>query len=714
MVTGEFVQSERTMFNSIRFSFTKAVVLLTASVVASVAMAGRDDISGNVRSASGGEAGVWVIAETSDLKTSFRKIVVTDDDGNFLVPDLPKAKYEVWARGYGLLDSNRQTSRPGKKVTIDVTPAATAKEAAEIYPANYWYSLLEVPAEREFPGTGENGIAKTTYQRDPMSSQAAWVDRLKDGCQMCHQMGSKATREISLPMRDTYESTRDAWDQRLKIAGAWMNGEIDGMGRDRALDLFSDWTDRIMAGEVPIAPPRPDGVEQNVVLTQWGWANPAAFVHDNVTTDKRDPTLYDGELFGVAQGQGKLVITDPVKHESRELRIPRRVPIPEDQRIASYGGGGGASNPHNPMMDDKNRVWMTSTIRPAPNPDWCKDSDHPSVKRYPINYSGRQLSFYDVKTEKFTLIDTCYGTHHLQFAEDDNDTLWLSGDSNVLGWLDTKKFDETGDERASQGWCPTILDTNGDGKIGAYVEPNEPVDPSKDKRTSGFAYGIIPNPVDGSIWFARRLPVPGDIVRVDPKTCMTELYQPPFETDAVSPALWGHGPRGIDVDRNGLIWTALGGSGHIASFDRSKCKVMNGPTATGQHCPEGWSLHRTPGPQMKGVEAYGSADFHYYIWVDQFNILGLGENVPVANGTTSDSLIAWLPDKKEMVVLRVPYPLGFYTRGLDGRIDNTKTGWKGRGLFASTNTAAMWHIEGGRGMTSEIMQFQIRPNPLAD
>jgi hypothetical protein len=117
---------------------------------------------------------------------------------------------------------------------------------------------------------------------------------------------------------------------------------------------------------------------------------------------------------------------------------------------------------------------------------------------------------------------------------------------------------------------------------------------------------------------------------------------------------------------------------------------------------------------MKGVEAYGSADFHYYIWVDQFNILGLGENVPVANGTTSDSLIAWLPDKKEMVVLRVPYPLGFYTRGLDGRIDNTKTGWKGRGLFASTNTAAMWHIEGGRGMTSEIMQFQIRPNPLAD
>ena len=314
------------------------------------------------------------------------------------------------------------------------------------------------------------------------------------------------------------------------------------------------------------------------------------------------------------------------------------------------------------------------------------------------------------------LIDTCYATHHLQFADDENDTLWLSGDMNAVGWLDTKMFDETQDERAAQGWCPTILDTNGDGKVGEYVEPNEPVDPTKDKRLSGFAYGIIPNPADGSVWFARPYPnvVPGQILRLDPKTCLTEQYQPPFETDAVPRSKWGHGPRGIDIDKNGILWTALGGSGHIASFDRSKCKVLNGPTATGQHCPEGWTLHPTPGPQMKGVTAAGSADFHYYIWVDQFDTLGLGANVPIANGTTSDSLIAWLPDKSEMVTLRVPYPLGFYTRGLDGRINDPKAGWKGRGLWASNNTVVNWHNEGGRGMTSEIVRFQIRPHPLAD
>ncbi|MCH8993098.1 MAG: PQQ-binding-like beta-propeller repeat protein, partial [Acidobacteria bacterium] len=136
--------------------------------------------------------------------------------------------------------------------------------------------------------------------------------------------------------------------------------------------------------------------------------------------------------------------------------------------------------------------------------------------------------------------------------------------------------------------------------------------------------------------------------------------------------------------------------------------------ATGKHCADGWRLYPTPGPQMKGVDAAGSADFHYYLWVDQFDILGLGAGVPIANGTTSDSLIALLPDTDEMVVLRVPYPLGFYTRGLDGRIDDPDAGWKGRGLWASNDTIANWHNEGGKGMTSEIVRFQIRPHPLAE
>ena len=681
-----------------------ASILATFSMSMAIAL---DDIEGMIRGPDGGEAGVWVIAETTDLKTTFRKIVVTDDDGRFLIPDLPAAKYDVGSRGYGIDDSYKESARPGDRLTINTSVAETARKAAQNYPANYWYSLLDVPKASEFPGTGDqgNGISPRVL------NQAQWVDRLKDGCQLCHQMGNLATREIPEPA--DFDSTRHAWDQRLQMGRGAMIGPMYQLGRKRAVDVFADWTDRIIAGEVPEPPPRPDGIQQNLVLTQWGWSNPDGFVHDNVSTDKRNPQLYpDGQIFGVAQTQGRLTITDPLKNQSRELTIPMREAGGSN---TSYVGGG-PSNPHNPMMDDQNRVWMTSSIRRNKNSKWCSDSDHPSVQRFPLKNSGRQLSYFDVDAEKFVLIDTCYSTHHLQFAHDDNNTLWSSGDMNTVGWLNTKMFDETEDERASQGWCPTILDTSGDGQIGEYVGPNDPVDPTKDKRVTGFAYGIIPNPADGSVWFTRPYPnmVPGQILRLDPKTCLTEQYQPPFDTDAVPVSKWGYGPRGIDIDRNGVIWTALGGSGHIASFDRSKCKVLNGPAATGQHCPEGWSLHSTPGPQMKGVTAAGNADFHYYIWVDQFDTLGLGANVPIANGTTSDSLIAWLPESSEMVTLRVPYPLGFYTRGLDGRIDDPEAGWKGRGVWASNNSVVVWHNEGGRGMTSEIVRFQIRPHPLAD
>ena len=563
-----------------------------------------------------------------------------------------------------------------------------------------------------------------------MRNQAMWVDRLKEGCQLCHQMGNRATREV--PNLSDYDATLHAWDQRVQIggSGSGMNGGINQMGRPRSLQLFADWTDRVMAGEVPQAPPRPEGAERNLVITQWGWSHERGFIHDEISTDKRNPTLYgDGPVYGVDM-QGTLVMTDPVAHRSLELQIPTRVAI--ERQGAQYGAPmadpvpspywgteavprTGPANPHNPMLDGKNRVWMTSSIRPTENPSWCQDSDHPSVQRFPLRRSERQMSYYDANRQTFTLIDTCFGTHHLQFADDDHDTLWISGDASVVGWINTQMLDETGDERLSQGWCPTVVDTNGDGRFGEYVEPNEAADPTKDTRVAGFAYGIIPHPIDGSVWLTRPFPdpVPGQILRLDLATCLTELYEPPFETDAVPASGWGHGPRGIDVDRHGLIWTALGGSGHLASFDRGKCNVLRGPSATGQHCPEGWTLYPTPGPQMRNVNAAGSADFHYYMWVDQFDTLGLGANTPIANGTTSDSLIALLPETGEMVTLRVPYPLGFYTRGLDGRIDDPNGGCKGRGVWASNNTVANWHNEGGKGMTSEIVRFQMRPHPLA-
>ena len=155
----------------------------------------------------------------------------------------------------------------------------------------------------------------------------------------------------------------------------------------------------------------------------------------------------------------------------------------------------------------------------------------------------------------------------------------------------------------------------------------------------------------------------------------------------------------------------MAGSGHLASFDRRKCRILNGPTATGQHCPEGWTLYASPGPRFKGLSDEISTDYHYFNWVDQFDTLGLGRDVPIATGNGSGSMLALI--KGEWVVLRVPYPLGFFARGLDGRIDDPRGGWKGRGMFADYGLNAVWHMEGGKGTRGEVVKFQMRPNPLA-
>src|SRR5215213_191741 len=152
-----------------------------------------DDIAGVVTGARGPEAGVWVIAETSDLPTKFTKIVVTDDRGRYLIPDLPKASYNVWVRGYGLVDSPKMQAVAGKIMNLTAVPAPNARAAAEYYPAGYWFSLIKVPDKTEFPGTGEtgNGISPA------MQTQAHWVRQLKSGgCTACHQIGTKGMREI--------------------------------------------------------------------------------------------------------------------------------------------------------------------------------------------------------------------------------------------------------------------------------------------------------------------------------------------------------------------------------------------------------------------------------------------------------------------------------------------------------------------------------------
>jgi hypothetical protein len=708
---------------ALALAFGAAPTFVSAQQAAPAVSVGATDIGGVVRGPNGPEAGVWVIAETNELPTRMSKTVVTDDQGRYLIPDLPKANYVVWARGYGLVDSAKATSEPGKIVNITAATAPNAAAAAEYYPAIYWYAMLDIPDKSMFPGTGTgangNGIAAG------MKTQEHFLDQIKtNGCYTCHQLGNKATRTIS-PTLGTFKNSVEAWERRIQ-SGQAMIQMAAAIGRQGTTSLanLAKWTDRVAAGELPFAKPeRPQGIERNVVITQWDWADPKVYLHDQVSTDKRKPTVNAyGKSYGSTEESAEYFpVLDPQTNTATKVKMPVRDADMESTKTntmaaSPYWGEeaiwDARTSMHNPMMDERGDVWITSRVGKPANPAFCQaGSTHPSAQVFPIKESTRHLAYYNPKTGDTKLIRTCFNTHHLVFAEDANNTLWTSAGGpaqGAIGWLNRKVYEETGDEAKAQGWTPAIIDTNGNGKRDDYVEPNQPVDPTKDKRINAAFYGIGVNPADGTIW-GSVLGFPGSILRLDPgpdpsKTALAEIYEVPAP---------GYGPRGFDIDRNGVAYVPLS-SGHMGAFDRRKCKgPLNGPQAAeGKLCPEGWTLTPFPGPQFRNVAESGSAEASYFTFVDQFNTSGLGTNVPMATGDANESLMALVDGK--WVNMRVPYPLGFYAKWMDGRIDDPNAGWKGRGLWTTNGNRTPFHMETGKGTTPKVVKFQVRPNPLAN
>jgi len=667
-----------------------------------------DDIAGVVSSASGPEAGVWVIAETEDLDTRFARIVVTNDAGQYLVPDLPNANYQLWVRGYGLSDSAKTAAVPGNRVNLDATVAPDPASAAKVYPAAYWFSMMHLPTEAEAAGL-DGGL----------NFYLTWVKNM--GCVGCHQLGNEATRTIP-PAFAEIESSEEAWVRRISSGQAGNN--MLGLAAQRLNGLpikyMAEWTDRIAAGELPTAiPERPTGVERNVVATVRDWSSPQFYMHDLSGTDRRNPTVNGyGKLYGAPElSTDEMPILDPVANAASIYNVPVRdedTPTTNEAPVVGpspYWGDeriwDSKSNIHNPMLDQEGRVWLTARIRGPNNPDYCKEgSSHPSAILYPKDRTSRQLSVLDPVTGEYSFVDTCFSTHHLQFAYDNNNTLWTSGGGDVVGWLDTNAFLETGDAEAAQGWAPLILDTNANGKQDPWTEPGEALQADLDARIPNGFYAVMPEPRGAAIWGSNAFRYPGSITRLlpgenPPQTSLAEVYYPPLP---------GFGVRGADIDKDGVVWTSLG-SGHLGEFDRRKCEgPLNGPYATGNHCPEGWTLHDLPGPGFTDLPQY-SVESSYYTWVDQHNSLGLGEDVPIATGNLFDGVHALVDD--EFVTLRIPYPMGFYTKGFEGRIDDPDAGWKGRGIWVPEGGRTPWLKEDGKGSKPIVVHFQMRPDPLA-
>jgi hypothetical protein len=674
------------------------------------------DIGGVVTGPHGPEAGVWVIAETHDFPTRYAKIVVTDDQGRYIVPDLPKAKFQVWVRGYGLVDSPKVDAVPGKHVNLTAIAAPDDAAAAKYYPAIYWFAMLKIPGQDQFGGKSDIPADVT---------QVDWLTALKNqACVGCHQLGQLSTRTIPAAF-GPFKNGEEGWERRVQSgqASPLMVNVLAGKFAGVPFKYFGDWTDGIAKGDLPFAkPPRPQGIERNIVITEWDWSTPDKYLHDLISSDKTNPTVNaNGPLYGSPEyATDHLPVLDPKTNKVSYITPPEAADVPE-----AFGPGHAAIEKplaasaywgmqqiwdtkfdnHNDMIGSDGKVWMTGTNHAPGTPAFCrKGSDNPYAKAFALDSNERQLAMFDPKMKKFTFIDTCYGTHHLQFGFDKDNTLWTSGGGPVAGWLNTKVFEETGNAEKAQGWAPFVLDTNGNGKLDDYTEPGKPEDATKDMRIAGSGtYAVMPNPVDGSVWytwdvFAGR----SGIIRFDPKTKLSEVYYIPMP---------GFGPRGGDIDSKGVVWVSLG-SGHLGSFDRSKCKgPLNGPKATGNQCPEGWAFYKYPGPGFQGL-GDNSAEASYYTWVDQHNAVGLGYDVPISTADENDGYAALVHGK--MVMLRVPYPLSYYTKGLDARIDDPKAGWKGRGLWGSEGDRTPWLKEGGKGMTPMAVHIQVRPSPLAD
>ena len=534
-------------------------------------------------------------------------------------------------------------------------------------------------------------------------------------CVGCHQLGQEATRTIPAQF-GKFKSGEEAWMRRISSgqSGEMMTNRIAGQFGGAPYKYFGDWTDRVAKGELPKnKPPRPSGVERNLVVTTWDWSTPDKYMHDLISSDRRNPTVNaNGLLYGSPEySTDNSPILDPKTNTVSFFKMPVADPampvslgpghagaVEADGAVGLLGRSQSCGTPA-PTTTTRCSARTAASGSPPPCAAWtirpgARRARTTSTPRCSRSTRARVRPRCSIsKTKEYEFIDTCFGTHHPQFGYDADNTLWMSGTGPVAGWINTKVWDETHDAQKATGWFPFVLDTNGNGKLDEFTEPGKPED------GQGHAHQRRLRPLCGDAESERRLDlVHLRHVRRHGRASCASIRRPSSASSIALPKE-AIGVRGGDIDTNGVLWGS-GSAGHLIAFDRSKCKgPLNGPNATGNPLPGGLHAHQVSRPGLRRAAELAAPR--------RATTPGSISTTPSGSATTCRSRpptcrtasSPWSSGK--MVLMRVPYPMGYYAKGLDARIDDPNAGWKGRGLWSATGDRTPWLNERGKGALSD-------------
>ena len=517
-----------------------------------------DDIGGTVRGPKGPEAGVWVIAETTDLPTRYTKSVVTDDQGRYVIPDLPTANYQVWVRGYGLVDSPKMRAKPGQKLDLTAVAAPSPAAAAHYYPAIYWYTMMKLPPAKDFGG--HTDIPKNITREN-------WIRQMNNtDCIGCHQLGQEATRTIPAQF-GKFNSGAEAWQRRITSgqSGEMMTNRIAGQFGGVPYKYFGDWTDRVAKGELPKnKPPRPSGVERNLVVTTWDWSTPDKYLHDLIASDRRNPTVNaNGPLYGSPEyATDNMPVLDPKTNKVSYLQdaggrsghagFARTGPRRRDQadgavgllgRRGSLGHQGQQPQRHvrrqGPGLARRDRArhgqsglvqeGLGATVRQG-LPDRQESAPGGGARSQD---QGLQVHRHLLRHPS-SAVRLRRRQHAVDVAAP---ARWPAGSTPRCSTRPATRRRRRAGSRSCSTPTATASSTNSGDK------PEE----GKDTRYNPGSgpYAVMPHPTDGSVWYTSGVfgGTPG-FLRFDPKTKLSEFYALPKEAISL---------RGGDIGKDGVL-----------------------------------------------------------------------------------------------------------------------------------------------------------------